>query len=193
MLGGQKKQNLPNSCSNFLVQGSQSGPARSPQFTNIMKMATANLKRSYPNLLILYTPCRLKCLKNHTEQSYMSIKSDARMSYSFSSYFFSNKYSKFWSGTLAQVWTSYLQLHYACHIRILVVPKMLASEHTCHRGCVMRVALYLYTGSAYRIHVWQVCSVVSWRQLCSQVVFWKQQSKMYTQDKSDLDLSFLEH
>ncbi len=74
----------------------------------IIKMATAKLKqKSYPNLLLLIS-CRLGGFKNYTEQSYMSIKYNDMMSYSFSPYFFSNKYSKIRSGALAQVCTSSL-------------------------------------------------------------------------------------
>ncbi len=42
-------QNCQSSCSYVFVQGSQSGPVKSPQFTH-EKMATAKLKKiSYPN------------------------------------------------------------------------------------------------------------------------------------------------
>ncbi len=41
-------QNLQNSCPYFLVQGFQSGPARGPQFTYTIKMATAKLENILP-------------------------------------------------------------------------------------------------------------------------------------------------
>ncbi len=34
------------------------------------------------------------------------------------------------------------------------------NEHICHRGYVVGAALYLYTGGAYCIPLWQVCSMV---------------------------------
>ena len=80
-----KVQNLQSSCSYFFVQGALSGQARSPQFSHF-KMATGKLKkRSYPNLLILQALCKLYCLNNYTEQSYIYINLNARMPYSFSS------------------------------------------------------------------------------------------------------------
>ena len=103
-----KVQNLQSSCyiSLFKVLN-----LVLPEVHNLLKLKwplPSWKKISYPNLFILRTSCKLDFLQNHTEQSYMSLKSNAMMPNSFSSYFVSNKYVKFWSGTLAQVWTSSL-------------------------------------------------------------------------------------